>query len=106
MAPAGANHAERDGRPRAGIAAVAPGCHLEVTPAQRADLRLAAGAGSRGSPLILVQIGNKRTMRRGLRRLAVNNKYWPNERWAEVLATSAPAASGARDRAAGHGTRI
>jgi heptosyltransferase-2/heptosyltransferase-3 len=24
-------------------------------------------------------------MRRGLRRLAVNNKYWPNERWAEVL---------------------
>ena len=32
-----------------------------------------------------MQIGNKRTMRRGLRRLAVNNKYWPNERWAEVL---------------------
>ena len=24
-------------------------------------------------------------MRRGLRRLAVNHKYWPNERWAEVL---------------------
>jgi heptosyltransferase-2/heptosyltransferase-3 len=24
-------------------------------------------------------------MRRGPRRLAVNNKYWPNERWAEVL---------------------
>jgi len=36
-------------------------------------------------PLVLIQIGNKRTMRRGLRRLAVNNKYWPNERWAEVL---------------------
>jgi heptosyltransferase-2/heptosyltransferase-3 len=35
--------------------------------------------------LILIQIGNKRTMRRGLRRLAVNHKYWPNERWAEVL---------------------
>jgi hypothetical protein len=35
--------------------------------------------------LILIQIGNKRTMRRGLRRLAVNNKYWPNERWADVL---------------------
>jgi ADP-heptose:LPS heptosyltransferase len=32
-----------------------------------------------------VQIGNKRTMRRGPRRLAVNNKYWPLERWAEVL---------------------
>ena len=36
-------------------------------------------------PLILVQIGNKRTMRRGPRRLAVNNKYWPDERWAAVL---------------------
>ena len=35
--------------------------------------------------MILIQIGNKRTMRRGLRRLAVNHKYWPNERWAEVL---------------------
>ena len=35
--------------------------------------------------MILVQIGNKRTMRRGLRRLAVNNKFWPNERWVEVL---------------------
>jgi heptosyltransferase-2/heptosyltransferase-3 len=35
--------------------------------------------------LILIQIGNKRTMRRGLRRLAVNHKYWPNERWAQVL---------------------
>jgi heptosyltransferase-2/heptosyltransferase-3 len=35
--------------------------------------------------LILVQIGNKRTMRRGPRRLAVNNKHWPIERWAEVL---------------------
>jgi heptosyltransferase-2/heptosyltransferase-3 len=35
--------------------------------------------------LILIQIGNKRTMRRGLRRLAVNHKYWPNEHWADVL---------------------
>jgi ADP-heptose:LPS heptosyltransferase len=24
-------------------------------------------------------------MRRGPKRMAVNNKYWPNERWAEVL---------------------
>jgi ADP-heptose:LPS heptosyltransferase len=68
------------------LAAVTPGCYLEVGDLQRADLeswlqarRLSA------DPLILVQIGNKRTMRRGLRRLAVNNKYWPNERWAEVL---------------------
>ena len=45
-------------------------------------------------PLILIQMGNKRTMRRGLRRLAVNHKHWPQERWAEVI--SAYAANVAR----------
>jgi ADP-heptose:LPS heptosyltransferase len=72
--------------PYTGVDAVLQGCYLEVTQAQRAQLtawlrtrRLA------DQSLILVQIGNKRTMRRGLRRLAVNNKYWPNERWAQVL---------------------
>jgi ADP-heptose:LPS heptosyltransferase len=72
--------------PRADLSSVTPGCYLEVNDAQRADLdawlrtrRLA------GLPLILVQIGNKRTMRRGLRRLSPNSKYWPNDRWAEVL---------------------
>ena len=62
------------------------GCHLDVSDAQRADLEAwlrARGLSSR--PLIAVQAGNKRTMRRGLRRLAVNSKYWPNERWAVVL---------------------
>jgi heptosyltransferase-2/heptosyltransferase-3 len=71
---------------RANIDTVLPGCYLEVTPVQRAQLT--AWLKTRGladQPLILLQIGNKRTMRRGLRRLAVNNKYWPNERWAEVL---------------------
>jgi heptosyltransferase-2/heptosyltransferase-3 len=66
--------------------AIAPGCYLEVTQAQRAEL--AAWLKTRSladQPLLLVQAGNKRTMRRGLRRLAVNNKYWPNARWAEVL---------------------
>ena len=70
----------------ADIAAVIPGCYLEVTEFQRAQL--AAWLRTRSladQPLILMQIGNKRTMRRGPRRLAVNNKYWPNERWAEVL---------------------
>jgi glycosyl transferase family 9 (putative heptosyltransferase) len=68
------------------LAAVTPGCHLEVGDGQRADLDIWLRArGLLGVPLILIQIGNKRTMRRGLRRLAVNNKYWPNERWAEVL---------------------
>jgi Glycosyltransferase family 9 (heptosyltransferase) len=68
------------------LASVAPGCHLEVGDQQRADLEVWLRARRLSAdPLILVQIGNKRTMRRGLRRLAVNNKYWPNERWAEVL---------------------
>jgi ADP-heptose:LPS heptosyltransferase len=71
---------------RVDIDAVLPGCHLEVTQVQRAQL--AAWLETRGlaeQPLMLMQIGNKRTMRRGPRRLAVNHKYWPNERWAEVL---------------------
>lgn len=62
------------------------GCYLWVSDPQRADLDAwlrARGVGS--APLIAVQVGNKRTMRRGLRRLAVNSKFWPNERWAEVI---------------------
>ena len=67
-------------------AAAIPGCSLEVSEAQRIDLQGWLGRrGLSGMPLILVQIGNKRTMRRGLRRLAVNHKYWPNDRWAEVI---------------------
>jgi heptosyltransferase-2/heptosyltransferase-3 len=68
------------------LAAITPGCCLEVTAAQRADLDAWLGArGIADAPLLLVQAGNKRTMRRGPRRLAVNHKYWPNERWAQVL---------------------
>ena len=67
-------------------AGVAPGCHLVVGDAQRGDLDVwlrARGIGA--APLLLVQAGNKRTMRRGLRRLAANHKYWPSERWAAVI---------------------
>jgi heptosyltransferase-3 len=74
------------GMPNPDIEAVVAGSHLEVTQAQRSQLDawlMARGLAQR--PLILIQIGNKRTMRRGPRRLAVNNKFWPNERWAEVL---------------------
>ncbi len=68
------------------LAAIAPGCYLEVSDRQRDDLDAWLQAcGLAGAPLILIQIGNKRTMRRGLRRLAVNHKHWPKERWAEVL---------------------
>jgi ADP-heptose:LPS heptosyltransferase len=64
----------------------AGGCQLDVGNEQRADLEGWLRARRLSSrPLIAVQAGNKRTMRRGLRRLAVNSKYWPNERWAAVL---------------------
>ncbi|MGO9933394.1 MAG: glycosyltransferase family 9 protein [Steroidobacteraceae bacterium] len=70
----------------ADLSAVPPGCHLQVDAAQRADLNAWLRARDLAEPpLILVQIGNKRTMRRGLKRLSPNNKYWPDERWAEVL---------------------
>jgi ADP-heptose:LPS heptosyltransferase len=71
---------------RTDIDAVVPGCYLEVTQSQRVELKAWLKARDLADrPLILVQIGNKRTMRRGPRRMAVNNKYWPLERWAEVL---------------------
>jgi ADP-heptose:LPS heptosyltransferase len=78
QAPAGAQRADID--------AIAPGCYLDVPQSRRIELAAWLKArGLAGLPLILVQIGNKRTMRRGLRRMAVNNKYWPLERWSEVL---------------------
>jgi heptosyltransferase-2/heptosyltransferase-3 len=75
-----------EARPSAAADAVAPGCQLSVSLEQEADLDAwleARGLG--GSPLLLIQAGNKRTMRRGFRRLAVNHKYWPKERWAAVI---------------------
>lgn len=36
-------------------------------------------------PLVLVQAGNKRTMRPGLRRRPRNSKYWPEDHWAAVI---------------------
>jgi ADP-heptose:LPS heptosyltransferase len=68
------------------MSTIPPGCHLQVSDTQRSDLQAWLKArGLAAAPLILIQAGNKRTMRRGLRRLAVNTKYWPHERWAEVL---------------------
>ena len=63
------------------------GCELCVSAAQQVDLD--AWIQSRGlaaQPLLLIQIGNKRTMRRGTKRLAANHKYWPYEHWAQVIA--------------------
>lgn len=59
---------------------------LIVTPAQRVELD--AWLKSRAladRPLILIQVGNKRTMRRGFRQRSSNSKYWPEENWAAVL---------------------
>jgi heptosyltransferase-2/heptosyltransferase-3 len=41
--------------------------------------------GLSGRALLLVQAGNKRTMRRGARQRVTNTKYWPEERWAAVI---------------------
>lgn len=38
-----------------------------------------------GRSLVLIQAGNKRTMRPLLRQRRTNTKYWPEERWAEVI---------------------
>ncbi|MDP9008175.1 MAG: glycosyltransferase family 9 protein [Pseudomonadota bacterium] len=74
------------GAHRDDVDAIVPGCYLEVAQSQRVELATWLEARDLADqPLILVQIGNKRTMRRGLRRMAVNNKYWPPDRWAEVL---------------------
>ncbi len=63
------------------------GAALEVSAAARADLASwRAARDLAGRRLLLVQVGNKRTMRRGDRRRASNTKYWPEERWAEVIA--------------------
>jgi heptosyltransferase-2/heptosyltransferase-3 len=59
---------------------------LIVTPAQRADV--AGWLQAKGWPsdkLILIQVGNKRTMRRGRSERRSNSKFWPEENWAAVL---------------------
>ncbi len=69
-----------------GVVTHESGCELLVNARQESELsaRLHARALDQ-RPLILIQMGNKRTMRRGLRRLAVNHKHWPQERWILVL---------------------
>ena len=39
-----------------------------------------------GKPLLLVQAGNRRTMRTGLRRrMSTNTKWWPEDNWAAII---------------------
>jgi ADP-heptose:LPS heptosyltransferase len=59
---------------------------LEISAAARAALEhwlARRGLGARR--LMLIQAGNKRTMRRLRRQRATNTKYWPEDRWAQVI---------------------
>ena len=111
MAPAGRHHAGRVCRRRAPRSRRAAARGAATSRSARASRRISrrgsAREGCSGAPLVLVQAGNKRTMRRGLRRLAVNHKYWPNGalgRGACVyLRARCPAAS---HRASRHRARI
>jgi hypothetical protein len=67
---------------------VLPIPQLCVSPAMRDDAERWLGSmGLEHVPFILVQVGNRRTTRPRLRshNRPTNTKYWPEERWAEVL---------------------
>ncbi|HUO94709.1 MAG TPA: glycosyltransferase family 9 protein [Steroidobacteraceae bacterium] len=62
------------------------GCVIEVgDPGRREAAAWLATLGIADRPLLAVQAGNKRTMRRGDRRRTTNTKYWPEERWGAVI---------------------
>ncbi len=72
------------------IAVAAPAASLDARPtlgeADRRDCRdWLAAKGLSDHDLVLVQPGNKRTMRRGARQRASNVKYWPEESWGRVV---------------------
>lgn len=59
---------------------------LHVTAQMRADLQAwLQEHGLWGHSLVLIQAGNKRTMRPLYRKRRTNTKYWPEERWAHVI---------------------
>lgn len=62
---------------------------LRVLPEWRSDLAAWLRDSNLGErPLVLIQAGNKRTIRWWApRRRASNSKYWPEERWAAVIAS-------------------
>jgi heptosyltransferase-2/heptosyltransferase-3 len=58
---------------------------LYVGAAARADCQQwLAARGWQSDPLVLIQAGNKRTLKRGRMAGAGDNKYWPPQRWAEL----------------------
>ena len=59
---------------------------LVLTEADRADCAAwLAQRGLAGFPLVLIQSGNKKTMKGGPRQRSSNVKYWPVGSWAEVI---------------------
>lgn len=79
-----------------GSVRIASNAVLSVDAAARSALEpwlARRGLGKR--ELILLQTGNKRTMRGWLRRRATNTKYWPPERWAAVIRALRAARPGA-----------
>jgi len=75
-----------EGRVPTTSATVARAAALEISSSAGAVLEpWLARRGLSGRQVLLVQAGNKRTMRRGARQRATNTKYWPEERWAAVI---------------------
>ena len=64
-----------------------PTARPTLSGADRADCRSwIERNGLAGVPLVLIQPGNKKTMRRGNRQRSSNVKYWPEDSWARVIA--------------------
>jgi ADP-heptose:LPS heptosyltransferase len=60
--------------------------HLHVSEPMRMGLRpWLQKHGLLGHSLVLIQAGNKRTMRALARKRRTNTKYWPEQRWASVI---------------------
>ena len=61
--------------------------NLGMSAAMQADVQdWLQAKGWLGKPLLLVQAGNRRTMRTGLRRrMSTNTKWWPEDNWAAII---------------------
>ena len=61
--------------------------NLRISATMQADVQdWLQAKGWHGKPLLLVQAGNRRTMRTGLRRrMSTNTKWWPEDNWAAII---------------------
>jgi ADP-heptose:LPS heptosyltransferase len=68
------------------VPGVARAAHLDVSDAARTELdRWLAGRGLAGREYMVVHPGSRHVARRRLRARSGASKYWPEERWAQVL---------------------